>query len=195
MFLSLLDNYDENVGVDSCSDDNGDNNGRDEEVPGNNSINSYTNKIINIILYSARVDNNIQDNVGDNGDTSGDNGRDEEVPGNNNIKRYTNKIIINIILYSVRKNYFFHSVDDKGSDIIQEAVDMLIIIPAEKSDKEHMHTMIINTPHVAKCPKHMSKYKRPRRMKPWVQCSKCEQWYHCKCAGITLQEAERRDTC
>ena len=28
----------------------------------------------------------------------------------------------------------------------------------------------------------------------WVQCTRCPQWYHCKCVSITVAEADNSDT-
>lgn len=41
------------------------------------------------------------------------------------------------------------------------------------------------------CPKTICSYKRERRGRPWVQCSHCGQWCHCRCVGLTKLKAEK----
>lgn len=42
-----------------------------------------------------------------------------------------------------------------------------------------------------KCPKDICTYKRERNGTPWLHCSNCKQWYHCRCVGLTKQQAHR----
>ena len=41
------------------------------------------------------------------------------------------------------------------------------------------------------CPKTICTYKRERRGRPWVQCSGCGQWCHCKCVNLTKAKADK----
>ena len=41
-----------------------------------------------------------------------------------------------------------------------------------------------------KCPSSVCGYKRERAGTPWVICTNCEQWYHCRCVGLTKKRAE-----
>ena len=41
-----------------------------------------------------------------------------------------------------------------------------------------------------RCPKPLCGYKRERAGTPWVVCSMCEQWFHCRCVGLTKKMAE-----
>ncbi len=41
------------------------------------------------------------------------------------------------------------------------------------------------------CPKEVCNYKREREGTPWVQCTACSQWYHCRCVGLTAKKADK----
>ena len=40
------------------------------------------------------------------------------------------------------------------------------------------------------CPKDICAFKKERKGRPWVMCTKCLQWYRCKCVGMTKRQSE-----
>ena len=40
------------------------------------------------------------------------------------------------------------------------------------------------------CPVNVCIFMRERKGRPWVCCNSCDQWYHCKCAGLTKKKQE-----
>ena len=42
-----------------------------------------------------------------------------------------------------------------------------------------------------KCPKSECGYKRERAGTPWVVCTKCDQWYHCRCVVLSKAKADQ----
>ena len=90
-------------------------------------------------------------------------------------------------MHMLRLNSFLNESGDSASDEEGES-DARVLVSTSETSEALLRPVPV---HKEKCPKETCTYKRERDGTPWVLCSSCGQWFHCRCVGLTKQQAKK----